>query len=108
MRLKMGFKFLKSANRTANLAGRDIILELETQLQSGHVVETNIWWLTSPVPMNINIDAKDIKQTRKSNKKGIEKWNTAPPAPAEMKAIYDKLQEEIEGPILMDEQRWCK
>lgn len=97
------FKFLKSANRTANLAGRDIILELETQLQSGHVVETNIWWLTSPVPMNINIDAKDIKQTRISNKKGIEQWNTAPPAPAEMKAIYKKLQEDIEGPILMDE-----
>ena len=93
------FKFLTSANRTANLAGRDIILELETQLQAGHVVETNIWWLTSPEPMNINIDAKDIKQARKANKKGVENWNTAPPAPAEMNAIYGKLQEEIEGPI---------
>ena len=93
------FKFLKSANRTAKLAGRDIIPELETQLQSGHVVTTGIWWLTSPVPMNINIDAKDIKAESKANKKGIEQWNTAPPAPAEMNAIYGKIQEDLTGPI---------
>ena len=49
--------------------------------------------------MNINIDAKDIKAESKANKKGIEQWNTAPPAPAEMNAIYGKIQEDLTGPI---------
>ena len=66
------FKFLKNANRTASLAGRDIVEELETQLLRGDIQQTGIWWLISPVPMDMKKIKEDLVNQRKLTQKEIK------------------------------------
>lgn len=85
------YKFLKNANRTASLAGRDIIEELETQLSRGDVQETGIWWLISPVPMDMQKIKEDLENQRKLTQKEIKQMTKQTKLSKEEQNLLDTM-----------------